>query len=1452
MIDKTISHYEILEKIGEGGMGVVYKAEDTKLKRIVALKFLPKEMTRSEEARNRFKLEAQAAAALNNPNIITIHEIDEYEGNIYIAMEYMEGETLRAKMPYVWEQLDTPFEDPDPYKTQRIAPVPSGGKLPAPRPLDLKVAVDYALQVCNGLEAAHKLGIVHRDIKPQNIAVNKDGVVKILDFGLAKLTRDTNITKEFATEGTIYYMSPDQLTGKEIDMRTDIWSFGVVLFEMLTAQLPFKQESMQAIMYAIAHENPMPPSEIRDDIPRALEKIILKCLRKDRDERYQAVTSLKTDLLKIKKKFLKDSTELELRKKKSIKKETERRQATVINAEISAYKELMVSLDAEEAAAIMNSCFEMFANIVEKYGGHVDKIMENSLSALFGVPMAVENAPNKAVNAAIEMRNRLHSFNKEHKLKIPLDIRAGINSGMVIAGEIGKDDKKDFTVMGDTVTIASQVKDLASPGQVYVGPLTHRSTRDDFEYKQLKPITIKGQPFAICELLSNKTKIHRPVFSSERMIHSEMVGRDKEFDKLRLHVMKLIDGEGSIVSLIGEAGTGKSRLMAELKNTIDEKKTTILEGRALSIGKNLSYHPLINILKGWAEITEEDSESESLSKLEKAIAYITPESADEIFPFVATMMGMKLVGKHAERIKGIESEAMEKLIIKNMRELIIKGADRRPVVFIIEDLHWADISSISLLEILFRVAEKSRVLFINCLRPGYRETGEQVLETIKERYERIKTEIYLKSLDEKQCETLIHNLAKGKLPTAVRAAIIKRTGGNPFFIEEVIRSFIDEGVVEFKDGKLKVTAQLNSVVIPETIQDVLMTRIDRLDEITRALLKEASVIGRYFFHKILMRVTQSGEDMDESLEYLKNIELIRERMRFEEVEYHFKDALVHEVTYESILLKKRKELHLKVAEAIEAVFPERLHEFYGMLALHYSRGENPEKAEEYLIKAGEESLKAAASSEALTYYQEGLKLYLDKYAKAADPEKIATLEKKIGMAFYTKGSYVEAVKHFDSVLDYLGLKRSKNMIISIFRFVIDLLKVLKNVYFPSKKAKHVPDEREAEVLEVAYYRGTVLASVDTIRLLLDSICVIRILCKYDLAKAPNGVTIFASSSALFSFSALSFKIAGKLLDYTRSYIGPGDEKAMFIYESYEVITKLLSGNWDNEYEYKEAIVNGFLDEGDLFMAPNHMFFNGVMAVEQGRFEFVKRYKDKLNEISELYESEYCWGLRWILGARLMLKSRNLPEALKDAETGIALANRRNQLLDAVMLHGLKAYIQVLQGDSAGAEKSLQEAEEIYSQEKQVVPWYCHTYRLGRFFFDIYNLEKNIYSNNQAGIREFGNKAKQSGKTALKIAARCAIIQTDSFRLMGLYCWLTGNQKKALSWWDKSIKTGERLNARPDLARTYVEIGKRLSEEKSKETDLNGIGPQEYFKKARAIFEEMKLESDLHELDKIEN
>jgi len=265
MIGKTISHYRILEKLGEGGMGVVYKAEDTKLKRTVALKFLPSELTRDAEAKERFIQEAQAASALDHNNICTIHEIGEtQEEQIFIAMSCYEGETLKKKI--------------------------ERGEIP------LNQAISVAVQVAEGLSQTYGRGIVHRDIKPANIMITDDGVVKILDFGVAKLAGQARLTKATSTLGTVAYMSPEQVGGREVDSRTDIWSLGVVLYEMVTGQLPFRGEYEPAMIYSILNDKPKPMSSLREGVPRELERVVKRALAKGQDDRYQSASEMLNDL----------------------------------------------------------------------------------------------------------------------------------------------------------------------------------------------------------------------------------------------------------------------------------------------------------------------------------------------------------------------------------------------------------------------------------------------------------------------------------------------------------------------------------------------------------------------------------------------------------------------------------------------------------------------------------------------------------------------------------------------------------------------------------------------------------------------------------------------------------------------------------------------------------------------------------------------------------------------------------------------------------------------------------------------------------------------------------------------------------------------------------------------------------------------------------------------------
>ena len=1123
---------------------------------------------------------------------------------------------------------------------------------------------------------------------------------------------------------------------------------------------------------------------------------------------------------------------------------------TVLFSDLSGYTTMTERLDPEEVKKIMSQIFGEITSAVSKYDGTIEKFIGDAVVAVFGVPKVHEDDPVRAIRTAREIKELVDAVSPQFDSRVGkrLAMHTGINTGLVVTGEVTTG-KGILGITGDTVNLASRLSTLAKPGEILVGQDTYRQAEWLFNFEPLEPANVKGKAelVQVYRVAGIKEKQGRSVG-----VDSPLVGREKELDLLSLQILRLINGTGGIVTVTGEAGIGKSRLLAELHLTEGVKKTILLEGRALSMGRSLSFYPIIDALKHWAKIRENDTNTEAQRKLEKAIRDIHPEEAGEIFPFIATLMGMKLIGKYAQQVKDIEGEALVKLIYKNIRELLIKGSELRPTVIYIEDFHWVDTSSLELVEALFRLMEEYRILFILVFRPGYTDTGERITASIKENYPSNWTKIELEPLKESESEELLSNLLQIKsFPHHLREQILQRAGGNPFFIEEVVRSLINEGAVVLDKGEYRVTEKIKNIVIPQNIHALIMARIDRLDEETRNLVRIASVIGRNFFYRILTEVASHIEEVDKRLDYLKEIQLIRERKRMEEVEYLFKHALAQEAAYESILIQRRKEIHQKVAQSIEKVFNERLHEFYGMLAYHYSMAESLEKAEECLIKAGEEALKSSASNEALHYYQEALSIYRRLRGDNADPEKVAMLEKNIGLALFNRGHYAEAVEHFDKALNYYWGEFPKNALSTALRFLSSFTTFILALYFPSLWFKRLPSQQDTEAVDLFYKKAEALVVINPKRFFIESFFFYDTIVHFDLTRFKLGIGIFAGASVLFSFTGFSLSIGRRILDYAKPRLAPDDAKQWIIYDLLDTQHLFLKGQWNEITEYNEDLVNRNLRIGEMFYASQHYYWHGLPKIYQGHFDAARLIVTKLSEIAEAYENDIYRLLKYLLNINLLIECRHIKEATAEVNRGIDLVQRNEWPLSTLNMHSLKALTYLLMKETEEAGKSLDQANQIRSEVK-AVPMQLSVFYRSQFEYYLRRLEDSLRNGHRQESSEFRRNAFKSGKMLIKTCQKAAIYRTESYRLMGVYNWLIHDQKSAFKWWHKAIREGESLGARPQLSRTYAEMGMRLCAVKGESSEPDVSRAEEPLQKAKTMFRDLGLHYDLEDLNSVIN
>jgi hypothetical protein len=1034
----------------------------------------------------------------------------------------------------------------------------------------------------------------------------------------------------------------------------------------------------------------------------------------------------------------------------------------------------------------------------------------------------------------------MRAFNKERSLENPLDVHSGINTGLAIAGDISGPLLREFALMGDPVDVADHLKDEAPAGRIQVGEETYRLTRDVFEFEPAAPVQLAGRDKEIgaFDLLSDRPQIHRRRAGTARDVFSALVGRDAELARLRELVGQAVNGQGSIVSLMGEAGLGKSRLLEELKASPEASGASWLEGRSLSVGQQMSYHPFVDLLRSWAGITDEDADAELPIKLAQAVEGVFGERAPSVYPLLASVMSLPLTAADQERIEAIQGDMLQSVLKATMTELLEASSSVRPLVLVFDDLHWADLSSIELLESLLEVTEKSRVLIVNVLRPGHASTSERIQQNAREEHAARHVEIELGPLGEDASRELINNLFRNAdIPYEVRRQIVERSGGTPLYVEEVVRSLIEEGAVEPAGNSFRATAKIHDAVIPATVGEVIQARLDRLDPVPKQVLRVAAVIGGSFHVEPLKQIFEDKDALEEALATLLEGQFIVPWDRRQGDEFAFKHPLAHEVVYDGLIEATREQLHLEVGEAIEASLTENFPGLHAMLAYHYSLGKDIERAEESLFRAGDEAARSSASNEALHFFREASKLYVELHGDGGDPEKRSLLERNVGMSLYNRGHLAEACDSFDRALEFLGRRVLRNPYGLQARMVRDLVTVVARLYLPRVQRQRSATDRDRRAIDIMLRRSESQAFAVPERFGSDSLALIREVQRIDPASAPEVAQIYAAGAGIFSFGGVSLAAGQRCLESAREAIERTGQEPGLLYLVLKFVHHFLAGDWSDEHELDEDTVEKSLRDARLYEIGIYLPPVAHKHVVQGRYDRVRHWQELLDQLWDTYRHQ---GTRagGLSVPMFLWNGRREPEQARQA----AEVYFEESATDVWRLTGLsyRAIAEVLGGDLEVADATLARAGEIEAATAQLPPYYQAAYWAAQLRHGNAHVEAATGQPDEE--RAWKRTAARSSKKLLGATGRVAAWRPEALRLEGRRLWLAGREAPALKAWSEGLEAAERLEAGPDLARTCFEIARRLGEERGPR-ELLGQGEEHYAERARQHFETLGLERE---------
>jgi class 3 adenylate cyclase/tetratricopeptide (TPR) repeat protein len=660
--------------------------------------------------------------------------------------------------------------------------------------------------------------------------------------------------------------------------------------------------------------------------------------------------------------------------------EGERKQVTVLFADLTGSLELLADRDPEEARQLLDPVLESMMAAVHRYEGTVNQVMGDGIMALFGAPVTHEDHAARACYAALTMQEALRRYSTEVRRTrgVEVQIRVGLNSGEVVVRAIGNDLHMDYSAIGQTTHLAARMEQLAPPGTIRLTAGTLRLVEGFMRATALGPVPVKGlaDPVEVFDLVGAGALRQRLQAAAVRGL-TPFVGRQTELDVVQRALAQASAGQGQVVALVGEAGVGKSRLVYELIHSHRTEGWRVLESASVSYGKATPYYPIIELLKRYARCADTDDPRTRRARLTGQVLTLDEALQDTLPPLLALLDALP----EDSPFRHLEPTQRRQRTLAALKRVLLRESQEQPLLVVFEDLHWIDAETQALLDSLVESLPTARLLLLVNYRPEYRHGWGS-----KTYY----TQLRLDPLPPASAEELLAALLGDDPSRApLTPLLIARTGGNPFFLEESVRTLVETGVLVGESGAYRLARPVNGLQVPATVQAVLAARIDRLPPEDKRLLQTAAVIGT----DVPLALLQAIADLPEAalyrrLAHLQAAEFLYETRLFPEPEYTFKHALTHEVGYGSLLLERRRGLHARLVEVLEALAPERAAEQVERLAHHAVRGEVWDKAVSYCWQAGSAVYNRAAFRQSVAYFDQALQA-LAHLREAGDTRMLA-------------------------------------------------------------------------------------------------------------------------------------------------------------------------------------------------------------------------------------------------------------------------------------------------------------------------------------------------------------------------------------------------------------------------------------------------------------------------------